>query len=388
MATNLKTVEARSRLKPRREPYWEALRKGCFLGYRKMVAGTHGTWVARWRDPATNQQRYSALGALEHLPPNERRDAAAKLAEAWFAHLGAGGRAESATVKAACDAYVEWVRQEHGAQAADDLASRFRRWVDGDKLAAIELPKVQAQHLLAWRQRLTSAPVKITEGETRARSRSTINRDLAAVRAALNHARKVGMVTSDAAWKEALKAHKDADGRRDIYLDRTQRRALVVKADPDVGLLLSALSLVPLRPGALAGLTVGDFDKRLGALRVGKDKSGKDRKIPLPTATAAFFLEQAKGKLPTAPLLCRADGKAWNKDSWKWPIKAAVLAAKVPAAATAYALRHSVITDLVHSGLDTLTVAQLSGTSVAMIEKHYGHLRDEHARAALASLVL
>ena len=38
--------------------------------------------------------------------------------------------------------------------------------------------------------------------------------------------------------------------------------------------------------------------------------------------------------------------------------------------------------------LDTLTVAQLSGMSLLMIEKHYGHLLREHAAKALASLTL
>lgn len=38
--------------------------------------------------------------------------------------------------------------------------------------------------------------------------------------------------------------------------------------------------------------------------------------------------------------------------------------------------------------LDTMTVAVLSGTSIAMIEKHYGHLLREHAAKALASLTL
>ena len=46
-------------------------------------------------------------------------------------------------------------------------------------------------------------------------------------------------------------------------------------------------------------------------------------------------------------------------------------------------MRHSVISDLVHDGLDLLTVAQISGTSVAMIERHYGHLRGEVAAGRL-----
>jgi site-specific recombinase XerD len=102
-------------------------------------------------------------------------------------------------------------------------------------------------------------------------------------------------------------------------------------------------------------------------------KAGKDRKIKLPPATAAVFETAAKGKLPTAPLFARADGKAWNKDAWKHPFRDAADAAKLPADATMYVIRHSTITDLVHGGLDLLTVAQISGTSVRMIEAHYGH---------------
>jgi len=62
------------------------------------------------------------------------------------------------------------------------------------------------------------------------------------------------------------------------------------------------------------------------------------------------------------------------------------VAANLPATTTAYTMRHSVITDLVVGGLDLLTVAQLSGTSVAMIERHYGHLQQDRAAAALAML--
>jgi site-specific recombinase XerD len=78
----------------------------------------------------------------------------------------------------------------------------------------------------------------------------------------------------------------------------------------------------------------------------------------------------------------------WNKDSWKKPVKAAAIAAKLTDPVSAYTIRHSVITDLVTNGLDLLTVAQLSGTSVAMIEKHYGHHRADHAAKALAGLAL
>ena len=391
MASSIKTVTDRAKLKPRREPYWEAVRRGCYIGFRKITSGTEGTWVARWRDPGTGGQRYQSLGSFDELPPNERRDAASTAAESWFRHVGAGGRLDSMTVDAACRAYVDHVRST---KAADDAEGRFKRWVYGDtKLAPVELVKLQPQHLLAWRKRLSAAPVMLQreatdDDEPQARARATINRDMSALRAALNYARTVGAVMTDGAWSEALKPLKNADSRRTIYLDREQRQKWLQQAAPDVAFLLRALSLIPLRPGALAGLNVGDFDKRLGTLRVGKDKAGGDRHIALPPATAAFFAERTDHALPTAPLLRRADGQRWDKDAWKGPVKDAALSAGLPSGTTAYTLRHCVITDLVVAGLDLLTVAQLSGTSVAMIEKHYGHLRAEHARQALAALAM
>ena len=87
-------------------------------------------------------------------------------------------------------------------------------------------------------------------------------------------------------------------------------------------------------------------------------------------------------------MFMRSDGVPWSKDKWKKPIKAAVRAAELPDRASAYTLRHSVITDLVRGGLPILTVAQMSDTSVAMIEKHYGHLVRNDAEEALAKLML
>jgi len=137
----------------------------------------------------------------------------------------------------------------------------------------------------------------------------------------------------------------------------------------------------------VAGLTVSDFDKRTRTLTVGRDKTGRSRQIALPEDTANFLARQCKRKLPSAPLIARADGRAWNKDAWKGPIRTAVSAAKLPPGTSAYTLRHSVITDLVRAGVPILTVAQLSDTSVAMIEKHYGHLVRGDAEKALATLV-
>jgi integrase len=207
-------------------------------------------------------------------------------------------------------------------------------------------------------------------------------------RAALNMALEEGHALTARAWRSALKPTKATGGRRNLYLDREQRRELIAALADDVAAFVRGLSLLPLRPGALAALTVSDFDARRNELVIEHDKVGGGRKILVPVATAAMLKDQAKSKLPAAPLFTRADGRQWDKDSWKGPIKDAVHAANLPEGTTAYTKRHPTITDLVTNGLDLLTVAQLSGTSVAMIEKHYGHLQRELAAKALATLVL
>jgi integrase len=135
-------------------------------------------------------------------------------------------------------------------------------------------------------------------------------------------------------------------------------------------------------------LNVGDFDKRTRELTIGTDKAGQRRRILLPTEAAALFAAEAKDKLPAAPLFARANGKRWDKETWKGPIADAAKAAQLPEGTTAYTLRHSTITDLVTAGLPLLTVAQISGTSAEMIERHYGHLNSHMAADALAGLAL
>jgi len=390
MAT-IDTVHSRKKLQARKEPHWQRLTALCYLGYRKTDAES-GTWVIRTQTEGKSERKYKSLGSFDEVPDHKRFDAAKKAAEEHMAHIERGGSTEVITVGVACNRLVKHYRNEGREDAAKDAEGRFKRWVHGNKkLASTPVQKLTAGMLADWRTKLAKTPAthqnKKIQSE-KPRAASTLNRDMAALKTALNLALEDGYATNDHAWATKLKPVKDATGRRDVYLDIGQRRALIAHAAPDLGILARAMSLLPMRPGAVAAFKVANFDKRLNTLVVGKDKAGKDRKITLPASTSAFFAEQAKDKLPSAPLVARADGAMWNKDSWKGPFKDAVIAAKLPIAATAYALRHSTITDLIVGGLDTLTVSQLAGTSIAMIEKHYGHLRAAHAAKALEGLAL
>jgi integrase len=386
MALDLSKVGNRGNLKVQREPHWQRLGAGCFLGFRPSKRGGKGTWIARAYDEDTGKYRVKSLGDFRSLAGNEIFAVAKKQAEAHAELVESGGevRAKVETVADACREYAK-TRPEAG--------ERFRRYVYDDPIAKLKLAKLRYRNVKEWRERLEGQPALVSrrkEGPAihRKRAPSTVNRDMAVLRAALAKVLSPGAPNSEAAWQEALKAVPNADGRRTLYLDRDQRRKLLDKTADDAAPFVRALCLLPLRPGALAALTAGDFDKRTAELTIGKDKTGKPRRIQLPADSASLLTAQAANKLPGAPLFMRSNGKAWDKNSWKLPIAAAAAVAGLPNDTTAYTLRHSTITDLVSAGLPLLTIAQISGTSAEMIERHYGHLASDAAVRALGELAL
>lgn len=386
MALDLSKVRNREKLAVQHEPHWQRLRIGCFLGFRVSKVGGQGTWIARVYDEDSGKYRVKSLGDFGALAENAKFAAAKKEVERQADIIEAGGAIveKIVTVKDACQSY---------AKVKPEAQSRFARYVYSDPLGKVKLEKLRKRHIEEWRERLVQTPAIISRnkaGETRTRKRasSTVNRDMAVLRAALTQVLPPGTPNSQAAWQEALKAIENADGRRTLYLGRDQRRKLLDALNNEIAPFVRALCLLPLRPGAMAALTVADFDKRTLELTISKDKTGKSRRIQVPAETARIMAEQSKDKLPSAPIFMRANGKAWDKNSWKKPIAAAVKAADLPTGATAYTLRHSTITDLVKARLPLLTIAQISGTSAEMIERHYGHLGRDAAVKALGELVL
>ena len=222
---DLSRIGEREKLKVRREPHWQRLRAGCFLGYRPSKRGGPGTWIARIYDEDTRSYRPKSLGDFGELPGNARFAAAKKEAEALAELVEAGGeiRAKVETVAGACRSYAE---------GRPEAESRFKRYVYDDPIGKVKLEKLRRRHLADWRKRLEDKPALVSrnkgkEKRTRPRAPSTINRDMASVRAALTKVMSPGTPNSEAAWQEALKAIPNANGRRTLYLDREQRRKLV-----------------------------------------------------------------------------------------------------------------------------------------------------------------
>ena len=375
MAINLKSATSREQLKPRRNPYFHCLRIGLYLGYRRTEEGD-GTWIARRLKEGTKQYEFRSLGTLSG------HDEAVKLTEAWAGAVDLGITHKAISVEEVCRAWVNYKRTENSKASASDVEGRFNRLVYGKPLGSMQLDKLRTNHLREWVQAQLNED---GDEDDMRRSKNTANRNLAALKAALNLALKDRLVVTDAGWK-TVAPFKKANSRRTGDLTLGERTALLAHCDIDLAALVRTLLLTAVRPGEIANANVADFNKDQGTLTL-TGKTGT-RLVTLSTTASEFLKTQAKDKLPAAPLLTDAFGNRWNKDSWKKRFKDAARAAKLPDGVVMYTLRHVAISEMIAGGVDTFLVARLAGTSTTMIDKHYGHLRHAQTRARLDAVVM
>ena len=346
----------RNDLEPRSEPYWGSpIGQGRYLGFR-MNKSEVGTWIARLRDD-DGKQRYRSLGqATKEFDHSQAK----KKAEVWFKNKDAGISDEPPTITEACREYVTHLKADGRESTSKDADMRFRRCVYKHEIAKIKLNKLRTVALRDWRNQLRG-------------SKSSQNRNLSILKAALNLAVTHERVdpTVSQKWRN-VKPHKNADKSRDIYLDLKQRRTLLNACEGSIRDFVEAATLTGARPGELANARRSQFDARTRTMTfIGKTGT---RKIQLSDAAVELFKQLAKSKTPKAHLFTRDDGLPWAHRKWAYPLKEAAEKAGLPEGVVTYSLRHSWISEALKMGMPTLEVARLTGTSLEMIEKHYGHL--------------
>lgn len=365
------TPTQRLRLKVRREPYWVKLQARGYLGFRRTSDG--GTWIARWRTEQ-GKHRYRALRIVE--APERAFDAAAEAAREWF-RQAASGIAGRTTVRDAASRYVEALRLRRGEQAAKDALGRIERTIL-PRLGDRPLDRLSLAELESWLHALV--PPGLDEEATR-RAKESANRNLTTLRALLNHAWRAGLVASNAPWRK-LRAFARTRRAREVFLSPEERARLLDCCAGAFRDLVEAALLTGARYGELRELRVADFDRERRLLNIRRGKTGA-RSVPLSNAAVALFERLSRDKLPAAHILARDDGRPWGHSDQDAPMRKAVQAARLPRQTVFYSLRHTFIANAIVGGLDIHTVAKIAGTSVRMIEEHYGKLLQEDARERL-----
>ena len=362
----------RDRLKPRREPYWHKLQRGGYVGYRRADEG--GTWVARWRIQYGKQQ-YESLGPLGEIDSAEQFDEAQKRARDWFRSLGVGAKS-GYTVKDAIEDYAKHRGIKNSSESARDARQRLTKHAV-PTLGHVRLTKLTLRQVTDWRDSL----VRVSDDDEDARkSKDGANRLLAYLKAALNLAYKKDIIGTDKAWRR-VEAFKNVGAARKVFLNDAQIKRLFDKTTGGFRDLSRSLLLTGMRPGIEpAHILVEQLDAKAGTLELHKSKTGP-RTVYLSNEALAHLKSLAKGKHPKACLHTKDDGTPWGKSHQQRPMKEAVKAAKLPAATTLYALRHTYISRALLAGVNAQVVAENCGTSVRMIEEHYAKFLKADRRA-------
>jgi integrase len=410
--TKIDSRSARSKLAWRREPYWTVISAGCAIGYRKGAKG--GTWIARLRGD-DGSQHYDALGAAD-----DARDAdgltcftfpqAQERARIFFGRKvrELAGHSESQagpyTVEAAIGDYLA-ARERRGSKGvqADRYAAAARIIPE---LGKVELFRLTTKRIRDWHEGLASsarrvrtrrfAPAQATSGfnagdpeAIRAR-RSTANRLLTVLKAALNRAFHDGRIASDEAWRK-VKPFREADAAVIHYLSDAECKRLVNATQGRFRDLVCGSLVTGCRYGELIRMRVADFNVSTGTVIVRLSKAGKPRHVVLAAEGKALFEQLTAGRASQDVIFGRDDGRPWGPSHQQRPLAEASEVAKLDPPATFHILRHTYASSLAMKGVPMgVIAAQLGHSDTRMTERHYAHLAPSYVadtvRAALPGL--
>lgn len=419
--SNIKTKSARAELPARHEPYWIEVDRGFHLGYRKAKNG--GTWYARKYNGRTYTKRRLGLAddnqpadgivVLDHKQARQKADQYGEVLEQFEMPT----HPAMYTVRHAMKDYLEWFKASRKAygptkQSAEALIL--------PKLGNIPLPTITSDHIKNWLQQMATTPPyskkghpklpyakKIKTGvlnrsgnpkyryiptpfeewnaEMKRKRKSTANRVLTILKAALNHAWRNEKTTDAGAWQRVI-PFKGADTAKVQHLSEQQSRDLVEAASNDFRPMATAALLTGCRYGELCRLEVQHLHD--GQLFIAQSKTGKPRHVPLSPEGLSFFKALAKGKARDEFLLKHIDGSPWGQSHQVRPMREACAKAGIVPAISFHVLRHTYATLLLRSaeshGVSIRYVAALIGDSVATCEKHYGHVIQDDLQAEVA----
>lgn len=387
----LDTRTARLKLAPRREPYWRSIQEGRAIGYRRAAGGRAGTWIARHYDPSAGRT-YAALGSADDLMEADGGSTlnfsqAQARAQEWFGEIerSAGRTTKPITVAEAMEAYfADYLAR--GGKAERDLRATIKAHIlpaFGNKLVA----DLTLASIKGWHHALAMAPARLRTGvkarkansrkaleaDARRARRSSANRILTVLKAALNLAYREGHVASDEAWRRVQPFAK-VDAARVRYLADDEAARLANACAPDFRNLVIAALLTGCRYGELCKARVGDFDADRAVLHVREAKAGKPRVVVLTDEAVRHFAALAMGAPSSALLLARADGGPWGASHQFRPLREACVAARIAPAVSFHILRHTFASRLAMRKVPMSVIASALGNSESICAKHYAHL--------------
>lgn len=417
----IESPTARAKLARGRRYHFQSLISGrASLGYHRNEGAPHGRWVLQRYLGADKYARTELGKADDGLQADgvnvlDFEQAKAKALEM----LSAGTEAvtkDTLTVRKAYAKYVEY------------LASQGKRTLETERRgAALILPELgdlkvaelTSERLRKWHSAIASRPAFLrskadakkrntkaapgTDPEAVRKRRSSANRILTMLKAALNHAYDEEWVSNNSAWGRRVKPFRDVDRARTRYLSVAEAIRLLNACEPSFRNVVQAALETGCRYGELCRLTVADFNPDAGTVTIRKSKSGKPRNVILSPEGVEFFIQLTVGRRGSEILLrnearigralarerelLEAEGKnpatAKGDDTGEWrtaeqgrPMREACENGKIDPPISIHGMRHTWASLAVMNGVPLQIVAQNLGHAKdsRMVELHYSHL--------------
>jgi integrase len=374
-------------------PYWKSIHICGHIGYYKGKKARK--WYARYRNEGENAgYKKKTIGTADDFMDADGhtvltfRDAQLK-AQEWFREielqrLGLMPTGKY-TVEDAINEYARWYKMHRKSW------KRLEPQINAHILPAlgkIEVSKLTAQKIRNWHYTLAETPPRrrtskldtgqnygvIQTEEDKRKRKSTANRILTTLKAALNKAYQDKRVSSDDEWRR-VKPFEKVDLPRIDYLRMDEIPRFVNVCDVDFKPMVQAALYTGCRYGELCTMQVNHYDRDIGTIDIPESKSGKPRTIFLSAEGQAFFENHVLTRQNKFDLMfARADGSQWKKSHQTRRMKDACKRARIDRNISFHILRHTHASQLVMSGVPMAVVAKQLGNNVKMSEKHYAHL--------------
>ena len=398
----------------------EQLQSGGYLLYRRPKNASAGSWSARWYDPETREQKQTRLGdADDYLTADGNATLTYAQAQVkagvWFqecqrlATMAASGEDLPSGPYTVADAVADYLRDaERRGMKGLYITTQTANAHILPSLGSFELGKLTRKRIEDWHLALVEKSRRKT-GKVREKAehlddprtaemlrkrRSTANRILSALKAALNYAYQSSKHVGATPWRE-VKPFKGVTASRVRFLGVEEQRIFVTACEPEFMPMVQAALYTGCRYGELTRLRCRDFDAKSGTVFVEFSKSGKSRHIWLTDEAQAWFAKQVRGCAPADFMLRRvvkrAGFLAQETTSWaahdQKPYMARACAASKLEPLTFHELRHTYASALVNAGVPLAYVAaQLGHADTRMVEKYYGHLAPSAVADSIRSL--
>lgn len=405
MARRIKNIKldsrtARQNLAQNKNPYWVRIDRNAHIGYRKGSKG--GYWIARIR--LGESFKMQSIGTADDTLDADGVDVfdffqAQEKAREWFEHanrIAKGIGVAKYTVNHALDDYMDYL-EAHGKSA-----ERAKYSIDAylrPEFGSIIVSELTSKKISDWhkklaedkpRQRSVKGKVSFKEDAAKAddykrKRKSSANRILTILKAALNKAYNEGKVASDDAWRR-VKPYRNVESAKIRFLNMGECGRLVNACDPDFRKMVQAGLLTGCRYGELISMRVQDYSADSGTLFIPDSKSGKPRHVTLEAQGQRFFERHVIGKSGGEYMFTREDGGQWGRSHQTRRLKDACARAHISPAVSFHILRHTHASQLAQRGVPLPVIAaQLGHADTRICEKHYAHLTPNYVAETIRS---